>query len=301
MPETTSAATRDTEPAPPGRHRAGARRPCSRPRDSRAWTSAGCWPRAAWSRTTRASSTPRAARRRSPTSTATPASCATAATRSTSWPSTSSFAEVSYLLIYGELPTAPQLGRLHREDQPAHPAARGPQGLLRRLPAQRAPDAGAVLRGVRAVDVLRGLARPGRPGAARAADAAAAGQAADDRGVRVQEVDRAAVPLPGQLARPGGELPADDLRAAGRAVRGRPGGRARPGHAVHPARRPRAELLDRHRAAGRLGPGQPVRLRLGRHPRAVRAAARRGQPGGHRDARAHPGRRRATSTRSCRR
>ena len=51
----------------------------------------------------------------------------------------------------------------------------------------------------------------------------AAGQAADDRGLRLQEERRPAVPLPGQLARPGRELPADDVRLPGRAVRGRPG------------------------------------------------------------------------------
>ena len=46
---------------------------------------------------------------RSPTSTATRASCATAATRSSSWPRSRRFLEVSYLLIYGELPTHDQL------------------------------------------------------------------------------------------------------------------------------------------------------------------------------------------------
>ena len=38
-----------------------------------------------------------------------PACCATAATRSTSWPTESSFLEVAYLLIYGELPSTAQL------------------------------------------------------------------------------------------------------------------------------------------------------------------------------------------------
>ena len=61
----------------------------------------------------------------------------------------STFLETSYLLIYGELPTQDAAGRVHQEDQPAHAAARGPQGLLRRLPAGRAPDAGAVQRGRR--------------------------------------------------------------------------------------------------------------------------------------------------------
>ena len=48
--------------------------------------------------------------------------------------------------------------RVRGQDPPAHPAARGPQAVLRRLPARRAPDAGAVLGGVGAVDLLPGLA-----------------------------------------------------------------------------------------------------------------------------------------------
>ena len=52
----------------------------------------------------------------------------------------SSFLEVSYLLIYGELPTPAAADRVHRADPPAHAAARGAAPLLRRLPARRAPD-----------------------------------------------------------------------------------------------------------------------------------------------------------------
>ena len=63
----------------------------------------------------------------------------------------STFIEVSYLLIYGELPTTEQLHEVHHPDPAAHAAARGPQAVLRRLPAQRASDAGAVQRGQRAV------------------------------------------------------------------------------------------------------------------------------------------------------
>ena len=112
----------------------------------------------------------------------------------------STFIEVSYLLIYGELPTAEQLDEVHQPDPAAHPAARGPQAVLRRLPAQRAPDAGAVQRGQRAERLLPGLAGSVRRRAGRAVDHPAAGQAADHRGLRVQEVRRPAVPVPGQLA-----------------------------------------------------------------------------------------------------
>ena len=74
------------------------------------------------------------------------ASCATAATRSSSWPRSR--------LHRGQLPadlrrTADDgaAGEVHHPDPAAHAAARGSQAVLRRLPAQRAPDGGAVQRG----------------------------------------------------------------------------------------------------------------------------------------------------------
>ena len=73
--------------------------------------------------------------------------------------------------------------------------------VLRRLPARRAPDGGAVVGRLRAVHLLPGQPRPVRPRAGRDLDRPAAGQAADDRGLRLQEERRPAVPLPRQLAR----------------------------------------------------------------------------------------------------
>ena len=186
----------------------------------------------------------------------------------------------------------------HTDPQP-HAAARGPAPVLRRLPARRAPDGRAVLGGQRAVDLLPGQPRPVRPRARRDLDGPADGQAPDDRVVRLQEGGRPAAALPRQLARLRRELPADDLRRAGHAVRGRPDDGAGARHAVRAARRPRAELLDLHRAAGRLQQRQPVRVGLGRRQRAVRPAARRRQPGRARDARRASTRTAATSTRSC--
>ena len=66
--------------------------------------------------------------------------------------------------------------------------------------------------------VLPGFAGPDGQRAGRAVDDPAAGQAAHHRRLRLQEVGRPAVPLPGQLAVAGGELPADDVRAPGRAL-----------------------------------------------------------------------------------
>ena len=140
--------------------------------------------------------------------------------------------------------------------------------------------------------LLPGQPRPVRRRAGRDLDRPAAGQAADDRGVRLQEERRPAVPLPRQLARAGRELPADDVRLPGRALRGRPDHGQGAGPAAHPARRPRAELLHLDRAPRRLRPGQPVRLGLRRHQRAVRPAARRRQPGRAGDAAADQGQRR---------
>ena len=73
------------------------------------------------------------------------------------------------------------------------------------------------------------------------------------------------------------------------------------GHAVHPARRPRTELLDVDGAAGRLVAGQPVHLDFRRHQRAVGSVARRRQPVGAGDAGEDPPiRRRCSASSSAR-
>ncbi len=64
------------------------------------------------------------------------------------------FLEVAYLLIYGELPTATELDRVRRAHPAPHAAARGPAPVLRRLPARRAPDAGAVVGAVSALSTF---------------------------------------------------------------------------------------------------------------------------------------------------
>ncbi len=168
----------------------------------------------------------------------------------------------------GELPAdlrraadAGRAGDVHGQDPAAHAAARGPEELLQRLPARRAPDARAVQCGERAVHLLPGQPQPVRPRPGRAVDGAPAGQAAHHRGVRVQEEHRPAVPLPGQLAGPGRELPGHDVRPAGRALRAAPGPGQGARPALHPARRPRAELLDRDR------PGRRARARPTCSPR----------------------------------
>ncbi len=63
---------------------------------------------------------------------------AIAAIRSKCSPSESDFVEVSYLLIYGELPTPDAVGRISQFAAAAHDAARGHAVVLQRLAAQRA-------------------------------------------------------------------------------------------------------------------------------------------------------------------
>ena len=164
----------------------------------------------------------------------------------------STFLEVSYLLIYGELPTAAELaeftGRIRRT--PCCTRTSSGSSTASRATRTRCPCCRRRCPRCRPSTRTRWTRSTRRR---RAVDGPPAGQAADDRGLRVQEVGRPAVPLPGQLPRARSRtscgmtfgLPAEPYEADPVVVQGA-------GHAVHPARRPRAELLDLDRAAGRL-------------------------------------------------
>ena len=123
----------------------------------------------------------------------------------------STFLETSYLLIYGELPTADQL-----TNSPTRSATT--PCCTRRCAVSSRPSRARRTRwlccrpGERDLDLLPGQPRPVRLQPCRDVDDPAAGQAAHDRVVRPQEVRRAAVPLPGQPPRLRPQLPADDLR-----------------------------------------------------------------------------------------
>ena len=66
----------------------------------------------------------------------------------------STFMEVAYLLLHGELPKKDELDDVHLHDQPPHHAARAAGDLLPRVPPRRAPDGDHVRRGRRAVGFL---------------------------------------------------------------------------------------------------------------------------------------------------
>jgi citrate synthase len=119
----------------------------------------------------------------------------------------STFLETSHLLIYGELPTAVELAdfdsRIRRHTL-LHEDLRSFFGGFPR-------DAHPMPVLSSAVSALSTFYQD-------SLDRAPDGQAADDRGVRVQEERGSAVPVSGQLDPVGGELPADDVWVPGRAV-----------------------------------------------------------------------------------
>ena len=216
--------------------------------------------------------------RRSPSSTATRGSCATAATRSSSSPSQSTFLEVAYLLLEGELPTRADLNAwttrsrhtfVHENIKRLIEGFRydaHPMGMISTVGALSSfyPEAAS--------------RRESRLAADRPADR----QDADAR--------RLVVPAPpghpyvypdNDLALR--QLPVDGVRWSEPTYSAEPGARARARRAVHPARRPRAELLDQRDARGRLGRSIPT-PRSRRGGGALRAAPRRRERGGAADA-----------------
>ena len=167
------------------------------------------------------------------------------------------------------------------------------------FPRDAHPMAVLSIGGQRAVDVLPGQPRPVRPRAGRDLHRAAAGQGADHRRLRLQEVHRAAVPLPGQLAGPSRELPADVLRFPGRAVRGQPdaGQGARPAASILHADHEQNCSTSTVRLVGSSHANLFASVSAGINA-LLRPAARRRQPGGAGDARTRSGATAATSTRS---
>ena len=167
---------------------------------------------------------------------------------------TSTFLETSYLLIYGELPTAQQLDDFeHRHPRRTRCCTRTFKSFFAGFPRDAHPMA-VLSSAVSALSTFyQDSLDPFDAEHVEHVDGPAAGQAADDRGVRVQEVRRPAVPLPRQLARLRRELPAHDASACpAEAYEVDPIIAQGARHAVHPARRPRAELLDVDGADGRL-------------------------------------------------
>ena len=197
----------------------------------------------------------------------------------------STYLEVAYLLIHGELPTQAQLDEwIARGDDP-HVRAREHQELHAGLPLRRAPDGDA--RSPRSARSRRSIPTPRR---------------SRTRSIRYEQIVRLVAKMPtlaafsyrhnmGPAVRLSGQrpalprqLPLDDVQDDRAQVRAGSPARARARHPLHPPRRPRAELLDLGGPRGRLLAGRPVLGRRRRRRRALRPAARRRQRGRAADA-----------------
>ena len=192
----------------------------------------------------------------------------------------SSYLEVAYLLVHGELPTPAAARPVDDRHHDAHVRARERQGVHAGLPPRRAPDGHARRLRRRAVDLLPGRQGHRRRGLPRHPDDPAHREDADARGVLLPARHGAAVQLPRQRPELRRQLPVDDVQDDRAEVRAGPPARARARHPLHPPRRPRAERVDERGPVGRLDAGRPVLGGRRRGRRALRPAARRGQRGG---------------------
>ena len=195
-----------------------------------------------------------------------------------------SFLDVAWLLLRGEMPDKDEsAGWAHQISHHTY-RARERQEVHRRLPPRRPSHGHPGQHAGRAVHVLPRGERGARPGQPGRAGGAAHRQDADAGGLRLPARPRAALRVPGRRPVLRGQLPEHDGEDDRAQVRAEPDPRARPGRAVHPARRPRAELLHQRDAQRVQLPGRPVLG--GRRGRggALRPAARRRERAGAEDA-----------------
>ena len=171
----------------------------------------------------------------------------------------STYLEVAYLLIHGELPDPGGARRVDAPGDDPHLRAREHQDVHAGLPLRRAPDGHARRVGRRPLDLLSGrreqikdAERPLR------ADRPARGEDADAGGVLLPPQHGPAVRLSGQRPALPRQLPLDDVQDDRAQVRAGSPARAGARHPLHPPRRPRAELLDLGGPRGRLLAGRPL-------------------------------------------
>ena len=185
----------------------------------------------------------------------------------------STFLEVCYLLLNGELPSQAELRSVGLRRHPSHVHPREhAQAVLRRLPLRRPPDGHAGFGHRRLVHVLpRSQGHRGQDQSVHP-DQPADLQGANPRRDGLSGQHRHAVCVPRQHAELRGELPVDDVAGRRAALRSRSHSRQSPRRAVHPARRPRAELLDHRHASRRFVTRRPLLSGRRRHRRTVRAS-----------------------------
>ncbi len=183
----------------------------------------------------------------------------------------STFLEVAYLLIFGELPTGPQLDRwvfdithhtfVHEDLKQFFEGFRydaHPMGML--LAGRR-----------RALDLLPGREADRRPRRALHGGRPADRQGADPGRLLLPPQHGPALRLPGQRPQLRRELPLDDVQEDRSQARAEAGALEGARRALHPPRRPRTELLDQRRARRRLLRRRPLLGGRGRRRGALRA------------------------------
>ena len=185
----------------------------------------------------------------------------------------STYLEVAYLLIHGELPSQKENEQWVHDItySHVHPRERA-QAVPRGLPLRRPSDGHARLRGGGAVDVLprrQGHPRPREPAQA---GASADRQDADARRRRPPLQRRDAVRLPRQLASVRGELPVDDVEGGRAAVRRQP--RSWPARSTCcSSSTPTTSRTARRPPCARSAPPMPIRTPAVQ-PRAPRSTGR---------------------------
>ena len=196
----------------------------------------------------------------------------------------STFLEVAYLLIFGELPTQPQLDRWVFDITHHTYVHEDLKQLFDGLPLRRPPDGDAAGRGRGALDLLPRREADRRPRRALHGSGQADRQDPDPRRLLLPSQHGLSLRLPRQRPELLRELPLDDVQENGSPARPQRSTLEGARRALHPPRRPRTELLDQRGSRRRLLRRRPLLGGRGRCRGAVRAAARRRQRGGAEDA-----------------
>ncbi len=199
-------------------------------------------------------------------------SCATAAIPIEQLAKNSTFLETSYLLIYGELPTADELLRSPRGSPGTPCCTRTSSGSSTASPVTPTRCRCSRRRSRRCRPSTRTRLDPFKDDQVELSSIRLLAKMPTIAAYAYKKSIGQPLLYPDNSRGSGGELPPDVLRPPGRELRRRPGDGEGAGSAVDPARRPRAELLDLHGAAGGVLARQPVRL--GSAPASTRSPVR---------------------------
>src|SRR3989442_9113409 len=161
----------------------------------------------------------------------------------------STFLEVAYLLIRGELPTAKALDEWTWQITHHTWVHENVKKFMDGFHHDAHPM-GMFISTVAALSTFYPLKGQPRLRPPRSPDLPVDREGPDDRRVRVPPHSGSAVRVPRQRSHLRRQFPQHAVQDHGAQVQGRPGDRARARRALHPARRSRAELLD-ERHAGR--------------------------------------------------